>query len=388
MNNEDSQTEIYGYFTLGKNAALTNKANPEMINLGLDTAYKSFSKDLFKSTEQRKANISAEVEILNKKLNDLNAKIAPLNLNKVQIEEKVEIIEENILVAKTGEVEVNIIPFAIGSLITLLLTLYLFIFYSSVAYSALFGGGQTKITISNALFNTSVFNNAASQSGGTLAMVFLLPAVFLGLGFLIHDALEKKRVGILVGIVLVTLLFDGLMAYKIAQNNYNVLYNQGVYVKEWSIGYAFKDIDFYLILALGFVVYIIWGYLLDFSIKKWQESQPNNAISLKIESLMLRKENLQNELLEVNTLLNQLFADVKTIEDEKNNKEEILIKLKNGAQAIGETELRGMVGEYMNGWVSFITFYFSQDKANAETERANQISKTWTDNVWNSLINK
>jgi prefoldin subunit 5 len=382
------QIDTSNYFELGKKASITNNSNPKMINSGLDSAYKLFSNDLSKTTEQRKANISAEVEILNKKLNDINAKTPPLNLNKSQIVERIEIIDDNILVAKSGEVEVNIIPFAIGSLITLLLTLYLFIFYSSVAYSALFGGGQTKISISNALFNTSVFNNAASQSGGTLAMVFLLPAVFLGLGFLIHDALEKKRVGVLVGIVLATLLFDGLMAYKIAQNNYNVLYNQGIYIKEWSIGYAFKDIDFYLILALGFVVYIIWGYLLDFSIKKWQESQPNNAINLKVESLLLKKENLQNDLLTINTTLNQLIADIKTIEDEKNKKEEILIKLKNGAQAIGETELKGMVGEYMNGWVSFITYNITSDDAKVETETANQISKTWTDNIWAGLRNQ
>ncbi|MCU0471054.1 MAG: hypothetical protein MUF58_20935 [Arcicella sp.] len=386
-NNSLSHKDLY--FDLGKNASMNNRARSEMINPSLDSAYQIFCQDLAKSTEQRKANLSAEVEILIKRVNDFEAKVRPLNLRKSQVDERIEIIEDDILKVKSGEIETNSIPFAIGALITLMLTFYLFIFYSSAAYSALFGGGTTKITISNALFNTSVFSDAASQSGGTLALVFLLPAIFLGLGFLIHDALEKKRYIVLIGIVIATLLFDGLMAYKIAQSNYNILYNQGTVTKEWSFSHAFKDIDFYLILALGFVVYLIWGYLLDFSIKKWEENQPDKAVKLKIESLIEQKKVLQEELLKIDTEINDIQANIKTLTDERNKKEELLIKIKNGAQAISESELRGMVGDFMKGWSSFITFYFTNStEAKNETEKVTTIAENWVENIWKGLANK
>jgi hypothetical protein len=374
------------YFQMGKKASLDNMSNPDTLKPSLNSAYQIFCQDLNNSTKSRIAVLSADSEILLRRINQKQGELDPLDLEKTQINEKIDIIDEEILKVKSGQVTQNYATFVIGAFITFMLTLYLFVFYSSIAYSAIFGTSEVAI---QALLSTEIFSMATQQGGGTLTLVFLLPAIFLGLGFLIHDAIEKKRFAILGFIILATLIFDGLMAYKIAQNNYNALYNNGNYTTPWQYSYAFKDIDFYLVLALGFVVYVIWGYLLDYSIKKWDETQPNNAITLKVESLINQKNVFQNKILEITSNINQLKGEVESLREEKNNKDELLIRLNNGASAISESELNGMVGAFTKGWVTFITYHFNDDDVKKiKTEEATNISEAWFKSTWTNLAIK
>ncbi|WP_394992192.1 hypothetical protein [Emticicia sp.] len=371
------------YFQMGKKASLDNMSNPDTLKPSLNSAYQIFCQDLNNSTNSRIAILSADSEILLRRINQKQGELDPLDLERTQINEKIETIDEEILKVKSGQVTQNYASFVIGAFITFMLTLYLFVFYSSIAYSAIFGTSEIAI---QALLSTEIFSMATQQGGGTLTLVFLLPAIFLGLGFLIHDAIEKKRFAILGFIILATLIFDGLMAYKIAQNNYNALYNNGNYTKPWQYSYAFKDIDFYLVLALGFVVYIIWGYLLDYSIKKWDETQPNNAITLKVTSLINQKNAFQNKILEITSNINQLKGEIESLREEKNNKDELLIRLNNGASAVSESELNGMVGAFTKGWVTFITYHFNDDDIKKiKTEEATNISEAWFKSTWTNL---
>ena len=83
--------------------------------------------------------------------------------------------------------------FWIGLMIIVILTIYLFVFYSSAAYSAFFKDftpDDTKIT--QAIFDSQAIGKALADGITELIFILAIPAVFLGLGFLIHKFSEEK----------------------------------------------------------------------------------------------------------------------------------------------------------------------------------------------------
>ena len=160
-----------------------------------------------------------EAEVLQKKNAKENAKaeLESLDLQKESKDKKIEELEiERINLKEDGAPTGDMIPFVISSFIVILLTCYLFVFYSSTGYSALFGlKNNAKVTA--AIINPDTFSDASAKGGGVLAAIILFPVIFLGLGFLINDALEKKKYGIISLLLFFTLIVDAIMGYKITE---------------------------------------------------------------------------------------------------------------------------------------------------------------------------
>jgi hypothetical protein len=160
------------------------------------------------------------------------------------------------------------IGFWIGTLIVALLTVYLFIFYSSAAYSAFFKNFTPDDTnIVNSIFDAKAIEKALIDGLTELILILTIPAVFLGLGFLIHKFNEQKgiskyfKIG---GLVATTFIFDFILAYEIVEKIYEIK-RQGSFqdMPIMTVNMAFQQINFWLIIFAGFVVYIIWGFIFD-----------------------------------------------------------------------------------------------------------------------------
>ena len=177
--------------------------------------------------------------------------------------------------------------------------MYLFVFYSSTVYSAFYGNVDSNL---GGFIRASVFTEALEKGTGATSIIILAPFIFIGLGFLIHHSLRENRMlamrrkpkkyGTISLLILLTFLFDSLMAYKISESIHNDLYLKGFTDTQWSSNLILSDINFWLVLFSGFVVYIIWGLLLDKVMQDYENTHPEFAI----KKMDLEIEGQQNEI--------------------------------------------------------------------------------------------
>ncbi|MBK8470886.1 MAG: hypothetical protein IPL33_01000 [Sphingobacteriales bacterium] len=253
---------------LGFRSAQKSQSSPEAIDGYLEIVYANFLEEQKldkQGIKDRIAKLKAEVQQENTKKQEAIANLNENKRNKEEKEKDIERLELEKIDIKNGDEETgNTTPFVIAAFITLLLTLYLFVFYSSSGYSVFFG---VKSGISG-FINPNVFADAANKGGGIVALILLFPTIFLGLGFLIHVALEEIKAGknkifavcaILV-LLTITLLADAFIGYKISEGVHLNNFNSGITDETWKPNMIISDINFYLVLILGFVVYVIWGF--------------------------------------------------------------------------------------------------------------------------------
>ncbi len=177
------------YHQYGFRSADRSKSNPDAIEGYLDKVYERFLEEQ-KLDEQglkdRVSRLKAEIQQEKSKKNDALADLASVKREKDDKEKEIEELELEKIEIRNGDGETGgTIPFVIGAFITLLLTLYLFVFYSSSGYSAFYGIKAGSL----GFINPNVFTDAMNKGGGVITLIVLFPVVFLGLGFLIHDSL-------------------------------------------------------------------------------------------------------------------------------------------------------------------------------------------------------
>ncbi|KAA6309819.1 hypothetical protein EZS27_038763, partial [termite gut metagenome] len=252
---------------------------------------------------------------IEKSIRDLEAKNA--NLNQQIDNEKDKLTREETKIEKaladidsirqnptkiTGDSTVKL-GFWIGTIIILFLTIYLFIFYSSAAYSSFFKNFTVDDTnIVNSIFDAQAINKAFVDGFTELVLILTIPAVFLGLGFLIHSFQKQEGIGKyfkIIGLFVTAFIFDFIIAYEIVEKIYNIK-QQGslaVVMPDMTIAMAVKQINFWLIIFAGFMVYIIWGIVYDLVMKEYEKmdkvryaikSYEKKIVDYKIECKTIR----------------------------------------------------------------------------------------------------
>lgn len=349
---------------LGFRSANNTNSNPESIERALDTVYEHFL------TEQRldEAGLAAKIEQLKaeknqdeRKKNELKSEISSKKQAKENKENEIDELEIEKISLKNdaNKPEGDTIPFVIGSFITILLTLYLFVFYSSSGYSAFYGVKQGSL----GFINPNVFIDAQEKGAGVIALIILFPVIFLGLGFLIHDALEKnsqyeeegkpKKYFSIIALLGITLIADAFIGYKIAEGVHNNDFNAGLTNKLWQFEMIYKDINFYLVLILGFVVYVIWGFLLHFVLSHPYLKSESERIKLLRNNLNRKINEKKEELSKVNESIFKLEGNLESTIQNIMQKEEDIIGYETGVIPINVPLLKRYIGEFMEGYQNF-----------------------------------
>jgi len=194
--------------------------------------------------------------------------------------EKIEALQSEMRQITTGKLDVG---FWIGTFIITLLTLFLFMFYSSTAYTMFCSGAKVE-NVGTAIFNPNAFKSAWGEGVGELILILSIPAIFLGLGYLIHKFSEQRGwsrwLKILV-LVFVTLAFDCILAFGVTHAVYeeNKTFIQPPMEINWEgVKLALKQIEFLIVIFCGFVTYIIWGLLFNFVMEEYQKARdPRHA---------------------------------------------------------------------------------------------------------------
>lgn len=241
--------------------------------------------------------------------------------------------------------------FWIGLLIIAILTVYLFVFYSSAAYSAFFKDftpDDTKIT--QAIFDPQAIGKALADGITELIFILAIPAVFLGLGFLIHKFSEEKGFTKYLktsSLVVITFIFDVIIAYAIVKEIYDIKVGGSfTEMPEMNIEMAFKEINFWIIIFAGFVVYLIWGLVFSFTMKEYE----------KMDKVRFAIKNKEQKLAEYKTDCKQIREKLVSIRSEINNIQSEVDKLKIQLESyvLYFNDVREGINNYFTGWVRYL----------------------------------
>lgn len=384
--NANDNTSGKYYFEVGRSVALNAKASVFSLSAGLDGAYSEFQKREKNYTRERIAQYDAEIQGIVIEKNKIDGDIQKVVVQKQLKDDDIEDKKTDLQKVRSEGVETNSLPFIIGTLILTLLTLYLFMFYASTGYSAFFGIPTRLI---GGFLAPTVFEDAAVDGNGALIFIVLFPIVFLALGYVVHLFLEKKNYIGLVAVLLFTLAFDVFMAYKIAKNAHDLSFASGQTIQEWQASMAFGDVNFYIVIAAGFVVYVVWGYLLNNVIHQWYTIQPNQAKTAEIEKIKEQIIRMTNETAEMNNTIVLLKNTLISLDSKKVELEKKCSILKSGGIVVDVTALKGMVGEFIGGWCLTINFLMNSQKELAERSimEANDRANVWLDDTLAKLSN-
>ena len=298
-------------------------------------------------TDDEKKERREQIKVLEKKQEEIEKANEKIETNIKEKEKKIDELRQELL--KVREVQNNdheklknetFSPFKFSIILVLLVMLsgYLFFFYVSTAYKALYVDFE-KIANSIAQgHGTGSIMPQAAELGEAMQynfLLFLVPFVFYAFGYAFHILVELKNqfkalyLGLLIA---VTFTVDLLIAMIIHSNTEMAKDLMGLSVTSWS-----SSPTFYIILFMGFLVYIIWSLLLDSLLREWDKLKVTSNLKKIIKHLSTDIKNLSAKLIPVQEIKDQIAIyreDVSTI---------MYGNLKKYAE------------QFSSGWMSYLT---------------------------------
>lgn len=270
------------------------------------------------------------------------------------------------------------VSFFIAAAILAVLTVYLFLFYVSAIYNAfLFDpakaaeeGLRTGQALSVTIFNGSAFQKAWASGFMTFVFVGSAPSIVLGLGFLIHHFQRANRRIVAGLIVFVTLLFDILIAYEIVYQIHQIKVLTGEVTGEYTLKTMVQSAEFWIIVMAGFVVYIIWGFILQAVLEGIEKFHPARVAERRLRETIRALEDscarLSGDERDAKKEVVRLESEIKVLDQKRAPRE-----LKHNA-------FGRHVEEFMQGWLTFIAQAFPNEvyekQAEAQAVRAATVS--------------
>jgi hypothetical protein len=165
-------------------------------------------------------------------------------------------------------------------------------------------------------------------------LLFVVPFVFYAFGWAFHILLEMRSrikyvfLSLLIG---VTFAVDFLLAMIISNNTENAKGLMGLTAIPWS-----QSPSFYIILFLGFLVYIIWSILLDSMLREWHKKEITDNLKKIIK-------HLQGDI----KLLKSKIFDCSAIENKISDyREDISVVLYGN--------LKKYIDQFSSGWIAYL----------------------------------
>jgi hypothetical protein len=248
--------------------------------------------------------------------------------------------------------------FSINLFILIMLSGYLFFFYVSAAYKALYVDFEAIAeNIAQGIGMGSIMPGPyeLSEALSYNFLLFLVPFVFYAFGWAFHVIIEmnhKARYIFLGALIAVTFTVDLLIALIIHTNIELAKELMGLRTHHWS-----QSSTFYIILFLGFLVYIVWSILFDSLLREWEKGQiPRN----------------------IKRIIVHIEKDIKILEHKMSPGKELKEKAMLLREEIGTVmfgNLKRYIDQFSTGWLS----YLSPESMKAVKERCLHIKKDFED---------
>ena len=273
---------------------------------------------------------------------------------------------------KNSEARANLI---IGLFILVPLTLYLFLFYSSTAYSAFFKEIDYTQALGSHMFDAQALFSSWQQSWTAGLFVLLITFIFMALGFILHQfSLQEGCVKYIkvACVIIITFVFDTLLAFMIAKNMYDA---ESLTIIEsrpaYTLSMAFVDVRFWVVIFCGFLAYIIWGLLFGFVMESYNKLDLNKVERKSLEKQLDRlnaqqQEEARNQA-SINGRIHAIEGNIATLEASKSSIKRyditaILLELNN----------------FFSGWLHYMN---GASKPSVEIANANTTFDTFTNNI-------
>lgn len=289
-----------------------------------------------------------------KQIKELEKELKEREVNNAKIEEEVKEKEKSIEeyreeVLKMREMKnqdhqklkdesFSTLKFSINLFLLFFLSIYLFFFYISAAYKALyvdFEGIAEKIA--NGEGTGSIMPGAYElvEALQFNYLLLLVPVVFFAFGWAFHILLELKskvKVAFLSALIAVTFAVDYLLAMIIHNNIENAKALMGMATEHYS-----QSSTFYIILFLGFLVYVIWSILLHSLLLEWDKKQVSR--------------NIRN-------IINHLEDDIRKLKLNMKNVTEIraqIVSYREDISTVFYGNLKKYIDQFSSGWISYLS---------------------------------
>jgi hypothetical protein len=242
--------------------------------------------------------------------------------------------------------------FYIGVFILSLLSIYLFIFYSSASYSAFFKEFKADdIVITKAIFDANAIGSALKDGITELIFILTIPFVFIGLGYLIHKFQEAKgfiKYTKIAGLLIITFIFDSIIAYEITEKIYNIKKEADLKgnLPDFSVSLAFSSVSFWLVIFAGFVVYLIWGFVFDFVMEAHAKL---DIVKVNIKMKRDQIHSIEQEIIQYENKITELRIAI-----EKNNVEITKVRHIIEGTIIQPKAVKEALSQFMVGWYNWL----------------------------------
>lgn len=241
----------------------------------------------------------------------------------------------------------------LGCVILIPLTFYLFLFYSSTFFSGFLAAKNAIKDAAGAMFNAHCFDIVWNDSVPEFFFMICFPVIFLGLGFGLHFfSMEKSKMKYLkmTAIVLVTFLFDCILAYKIGEKIHEYMVNNDlVPEKAYSISMALSDVNTWAVIFCGFIAYIIWGIVFDQSMEAYSNLNQNDTEKKTIEDKM---KTIEEDIKQEQASVQGLHAKINGL---KNKIADLTSQLHNKIY-IDKAAIKTEMGNFFSGWIAQMGF--------------------------------
>jgi branched-subunit amino acid transport protein len=234
--------------------------------------------------------------------------------------------------------------------LTFLLSIYLILFYASAIYASFFRNAASIIDTAGddiVLYLDNIFDvKGIFTPSPALIIVYLAAFLFFAIGLMPHTMEGKYKKIKVAFAVLGALIVDSLLAYKIDYGIHELKIMAGVADENWSF---LTSINFYLVLAFGFVAYLVWGYMYDLMLKEKNKKNAEVCAELVIKDL-------KNKIRKQKKLIADLNAKVLDLECRVNMLQEKIEELKKELdKAMLNPDLlsQNLTSFYM-GWRQFL----------------------------------
>ena len=373
-------------------------------------------------------NTEAQRKTLNQQIQNAeeNIEVFTNNKNNIQenkipsLENKIPVLENEIEEAK---LEITRPPLRrrvwLEGILLIFLSVYLYIFYSSIIYTILYGREDALeyMNVYGKLPEMEIFNSEAlglAIDKGIVTFLFIsfftiLPFVF---GFLFHSI--KKKWFARWAYLIAALILDGLLAYLICKNVYHIDYQASREVELWEPIKVFSIARFWIVLVLGAVPYLAWGALYEHITDQFDavsrsvnhhktkhriKTLKNSIqdIKEKIDSLADETNNIENEIVNEKSRIQQLQTEINHLEYEEklkvdridqelnliqqkldNQKHKILTYLDKDQIPVTRSIFKERVNTFMNGWEQWLYSFYNTALADKKFYEAQQQVENWT----------
>lgn len=380
-------------------------------------------------------NTDAQRKTLNQQIQNSEENIQKLSNNKQNIfdnkipslKNKIPVLENEVEEAK---LEITPPPLRrrvwLEGLLLVFLSVYLYIFYSSIIYTILYGreDADEYMKVYGLLPEMELFNSQALELAydkGIMSILFIsfftvLPFVF---GFLFHSIKDKKIMKWLY--LLAAIVLDGLLAYLIAKNVYLIDYQAGRETELWDPMNVINIARFWIVLALGAVPYLAWGALYEHITNQFDEVSRSvnhhktkhrietlkrniKNINDEIEKLVDNTNDIENEILNEKTKIQQLRTEINHLEYEEklkvdsinqelnliqqkldNQKHKILTYLDKDQIPVSRNIFKERVNTFMVGWEQWLYSFYNTLLADKKFYEAQQQVENWTNQTFKNV---